>query len=50
MLTVGVGLTIKDKVLVVEHPAMFVPVTENIVDDVGVTTTKLPVRAPGFQV
>lgn len=48
--TVGVIPTDKFKVRLAVHPKVFVPVTVYTVVAVGVTTTVLPVKAPGFQV
>ena len=46
--TVGLGLTIRFNVRVLKHNP-FAPLTVYVVDAVGVTTTLLPVNAPGFQ-
>ena len=48
--TVGVGFTGILNVLVDVHPRVLVPVTVYVVVTDGVTTTVLPIKAPGFQV
>ena len=47
---VGIALTVKFIVLVLEHPDALVAVTVYIVVAVGVTATDAPINAPGFQV
>ena len=47
--TVGLS-TVKLKVAVFEQPLLLTPVTVYMVVEVGVTVTKDPVCAPGFQV
>ena len=48
--TVGVVVTVSDKVLVFVHPKVEVPTTVYTVVAVGVTATVTPVKAPGFHV
>ena len=48
--TVGVGFTFKFNVAVRTHPAALAPVIVHITVAVGLTTTFVPVIAPGFQV
>lgn len=47
VVTVGVGLTVINRVAVEEHP-VDVPVTVYVVVDVGETVTELPVNDPGI--
>jgi hypothetical protein len=46
----GLALTVTVAVLVAEQPAVVVPVTVYVVEEVGHTLIKLPFRLPGIQV
>ena len=48
--TVGFGFTIKFTVVLAVQPTVVVPTTVYMVVAVGVTTTDVPVIAPGFHV
>ena len=48
--TVGFGFTIKLSVALAVHPTVVVPTTVYSVVAVGVTTTDVPINAPGLHV